>query len=160
MGAQPHHCLGKGSGKSRRGMSSSTWKHSRTGHTVRRKKSISPPFIQLPKYMVRSVAWRTLPGTAMAAYIALAVNYKGNNNGTLHLSAREFAASHGCAKDTAMRAIQVLIDRGFIEVVKLSGFNIKDRKRQATEYRLTLYVCDVTNKLVQSFHEMEPRCAT
>ena len=33
---------------------------------------------------------------------------------------------------------------GFVEVVKPSGFNVKDRRRQAAEYRLTMHHCDVT----------------
>jgi Helix-turn-helix domain len=128
-------------------MSKGVWKHSPSGRTVRRKKSKSPPFVQIPKYMITSAAWRSLSGSAMAAYLELFRRYNGTNNGQLHLSVREFAELYGRSQDTAAKALRELVDKGFIEIVRLSGFNLKDRRRQATEYRLSLHVCDVTRKL-------------
>lgn len=128
-------------------MSKSTWKHSPSGRTVRRKKSKSPPFVMMPKYLLACRAWRSLSGVAMAAYLELERRYTGTNNGQLHLSARELSELYNCSKDTAARGLRELLDKGFIEIVRHSGFNLKDKRRQATEYRLTLRVCDVTHKL-------------
>ena len=127
-------------------MSNSVWKHSASGRTVRRKKSKSPPFVMLPKYMIQSAAWCWLSGTAMAGYVELGRRYDGTNNGKLHLSARELGALRHCSQDTAARGLRELVAKGFVDVVKSSGFNIKDRTAQAAEYRLTLYHCNVTRQ--------------
>jgi hypothetical protein len=103
----------------------------------RRKSKTRGGFVQIPKYMITSPAWRSLSGLAVIAFVELSRRYNGNNNGTLHLSARELAELHGCSKGTAARALNELVEKGFIEVVRASGFNVKDKKRQATEYRLT-----------------------
>jgi DNA-binding transcriptional regulator YhcF (GntR family) len=100
----------------------------------------------LPKWMLVCTAWRLLSGEAIAAYIELARRYNGTNNGQMHLSVRELAALRVCSKDTAARAIRELVHRGFIEIVRTSGFNVKDRKRQAAEYRLTVFHCDVSRQ--------------
>src|SRR5262249_48792510 len=65
--------------------------------------------------------------------------------GQLHefLSARELAELHGCSKTSASEAIRELVEKGFVEILRSSGFNVKDKKRQASEYRLTLFPCDV-----------------
>jgi DNA-binding MarR family transcriptional regulator len=128
-------------------MTKSVWKHSPSGRTVRRKKSRQSPFVMMPKYLLKSAAWWSLSGAAMAAYLELGRRYTGTNNGQLHLSARELSELYNCSKDTAARALRELVEKGFIEIVQLSGFNLKDRRRQATEYRLTLYACDVSHKL-------------
>jgi hypothetical protein len=138
----------------------SVWKHGANGQTVRRRKSNRSPFVMLPKWMLASAAWRSLSGEAVAAYIELARRYNGSNNGTLHLSAREFAALRGSCKDTAARALRELIEKGFIEIVQASGFSVKDRKRQATEYRLTPFYCDVTRQPAsKAFMKWQPEAA-
>jgi hypothetical protein len=125
----------------------SVWKRQANGKTVRRKHARkTPPFVMLPKYMITSDAWRSLSGDAIAAFVELARRYDGTNNGKLHLSAREFAALYPVSYRTAARSIRVLIERGFIEMLRASGFNVKDRKRQAAEYRLTHLYCDATRE--------------
>jgi hypothetical protein len=128
-------------------MTHSAWKHSPSGRTVRRKKSKAPSFVMMPKYLLACRAWRSLSGIAMAAYLELGRRYTGTNNGQLHLSARELSELYNCSKDTAARGLRELLDKGFIEIVRPSGFSLKDRRRQAAEYRLTMHVCDVTQKL-------------
>jgi hypothetical protein len=128
-------------------MTKSVWKRSASGRTVRRKNGKSPPFVMLPKYMITSAAWCSLSGIAMAAYVELGRRYDGTNNGRLHLSAGELSVLRRCSKDTAARGLRELVEKGFADVVKASGFNIKDRTAQAAEYRLTLFHCDVTRHL-------------
>jgi hypothetical protein len=41
----------------------------------------------------------------------------------------------------------VLVERGFIVAVTRGGFNVKDKQRQSTEWRLTEFNCDVTGSL-------------
>jgi hypothetical protein len=128
-------------------MSHSVYRLTPDGRTMRRRKSKTRGgFVQLPKYMVTSLAWRSLSGLAVIAFVELSRRYSGNNNGTLHLSARELAELHHCSKTSAWRAICELAEKGFIEVVTASGFSVKDKKRQAAEYRLTLFPCDVAQQ--------------
>lgn len=94
--------------------------------------------------MLNTPAWKSLSGSAIAVYLELASRYNGVNNGDLHLSAREFIQGRQCSRQTATRAIAELVDRGFIEVTRDSGFNMKDRRRQARTFRLTVFFCDLT----------------
>jgi len=103
--------------------------------------------VMMQKYLLASPAWRSLSGVAMAGYLELGRRHDGANNGLLHLSARELAELKGCSINTALKALRELVDKGFTEITRNSGFNVKDRKRQAVEYRLTVYPCDVTRQL-------------
>jgi hypothetical protein len=128
-------------------MSHSVYRLTPDGRTMhRRKPKTRGGFVQIPKYMVTSPAWRSLSGLAVIAFVELSRRYSGNNNGTLHLSARELAELHHCSKTTAARAMHELVEKGFIEIVKASGFSIKDKARQAAEYRITLFPCDVARQ--------------
>jgi hypothetical protein len=109
------------------------------------RKSTSPPFVQLYKYMLRSPAWRSLSPIERAAYIQLALRYDGVNNGALALSARVLGLELDCDKATASRALIRLEDTGFIECVTIGSFTRRNRK--ASEYRLTTFRCDVTGEL-------------
>jgi hypothetical protein len=120
---------------------SKTWRNNANGRTVRRRKGPSLPFVQLFKWMIDSPAWRSLSGEEVAAFIEIARRYNGTNNGTLHISARELAARRGLHWTTAAKVIRGLVDKGFLEIVRGSGFNMK---RVAAEYRLTTHHCDVT----------------
>ena len=126
-------------------MTHSVWSRAPSGRTVRRKKGRgkSEPFVSLPKWMVMSPAWHSLSGHAMAAFVEFGRIYNGANNGSLALSTRTLARIRGCSLDTAARAIRELLEKGFVEIVRASGFNVKSRL--AAEYRMTLYRCDVTN---------------
>jgi hypothetical protein len=116
------------------------------GRTKRRKHGHGPTFIQLFHWMVDLPVWHSLSPRAVVAYLELARRYNGTNNGSLHLSARELAHAWGWSKDAAACAMRELIEKGFIEVTRASGFNMKDRKRQAAEYRLTVFFCDRTRQ--------------
>jgi hypothetical protein len=126
-------------------MSRSVWKHNASGRTERRQKSRKRrSFVMLERYMIMSTAWRSLSGEAIAAFVELSNRYNGTNNGSLHLSTRELALIRNCSQRTAAGALSELARKGFVEAVKPSGFNVKDRRRQAAEYRLTMHHCDVT----------------
>lgn len=113
--------------------------------TRRFKRKGGRKFVMLDAYLLNSSAWNSLNVHAKVAYIELKRRYDGFNNGSIGLSCRELAATLNSSKDTAIRALDALAERGFIRKVRPSGFNIKNRR--ATEWRLTEYRCDVSGEL-------------
>jgi hypothetical protein len=122
----------------------SKWRNRPDGKTVRRNKPKSKPFVMLPWWMIDSPAWRSLSGEEIAAFVELSRVYNGFNNGSLAMPTRRLARIRNRSKDTAARSIRGLLDKGFIEIVRASGFNVKTRL--AAEYRLTMFHCDVTRQ--------------
>jgi hypothetical protein len=114
--------------------------HNKTGRS-----RYGPPFVQLPWYLLDCRAWGSLSLPARAALIEVARRYRGGNNGLLAMSVRDLAERLRSSKDTAGRALAELESKGFIETIKSGSFDWK--RRHASEYRLTLYRCDITNKL-------------
>jgi hypothetical protein len=128
-------------------MTNSVYTRTASGKTKhRRKGERGPRFVQLFHWMTNMPVWHSLSPRAVVAYLELAKRYDGTNNGRLHLSARELAEAWGWSKAQAARAIRELVEKGFIEITRTSGFNVKDRKRQAAEYRLTACFCDLTQR--------------
>jgi Helix-turn-helix domain len=124
-------------------VSNSKFRRSPDGRTYR-KRGKSPPFVMLPRYLLYSAAWKALSGTEAKGFIEILTLYNGSNNGHLLASTRWLAKRMNCSNDTAARVIRRLIEVGFLEIVRRSGFNVKTKL--AAEYRLTLYHCDATNK--------------
>lgn len=112
--------------------------------TGRSNRALSP-FIALEHYMLASPAWQSLSLPARCALIEMLSIYNGRNNGSIGQSARMLAERLHIGRSTASRALNELTEKGFIEVVKASGFNMKSGPR-ATEWRLTMYPCHVTNE--------------
>jgi DNA-binding transcriptional MocR family regulator len=80
-------------------------------------------------------------------YLDIAARYAGvgSNNGKLGYSIREAATNLHIGTSTAKRALDNLQDRGFIVAIKKGAFSLK--QRNSTEWRLTEFQCDVSNKL-------------
>ena len=114
-------------------------KTNRTGRT-----KTPSRFVMLEHYVLNSPAWRSLSLAARAAFIEIAQRYAPGRNGRLAMSARMLAEALPISRATAGRALKELAARGFIEVVRLGGFNMKAGEGRATEWRLTKYKCDVT----------------
>ena len=110
------------------------------------KKNPRGNFVMLYHDIIESAAWKSLDANAQALYVHIAYRYDGKNNGRISISVREAAQALNASKDTAARAIKILIDRAFIAVAKRSGFNLKRGPGRAAEYRLTEYPCNVTSK--------------
>ena len=127
-------------------MSRSAFTRTASGKTKQRRKGNGPRFAQLFHWMIRMPVWHSLSPRAVVAYLELAGRYDGTNNGSLHLSARELARAWNWSKTSAAEAIEELVEKGFVEITRASGFNVKDHKRQATEYRLTVFFCDRTRQ--------------
>ena len=90
-------------------------------------------FVALGNGMLTSPAWRSLSGSAVKYYIELRREFNGSNNGDIHLSLQEAKKRLNMARDTALRAQQELVNKGFIRMTKRGGFH----QRTATTWALT-----------------------
>ncbi len=102
-------------------------------------------FLIIEAYIIRSAAWQALCPNERAAYLELKWRFDGYNNGRIGLGNRELVKALKSSKDTARRALDSLMEKGFVTKAKPSGFNVKHRV--ATEWRLTEYNCHVTGEL-------------
>jgi hypothetical protein len=93
------------------------------------------PFIMLRKDIFQSPAWQALRPVSRDAFLFLRSRFNGVNNGNISCSYREIASYLHTSPATAGRAIDGLIDKGFIIVTKGAAFNMK--QRQARKYALT-----------------------
>ena len=116
--------------------------HNQTGRARRQLSS----FIALERYMLKSPAWQSLTLPAKCAFIELGMLYDGTNNGRLAMSARTLAERLSISRATATRALAELTSKGFLDVVRQGGFNIKSGVKRATEWRMTCHRCDVTGE--------------
>jgi hypothetical protein len=92
------------------------------------------PFIMLPHYLVKTPAWRSLPADAVKVLIDVWVRHNGVNNGEIAYGVRE-AAEIGITKTPAGRMLHVLIERGFLVIMRDGAFNVGNRKTRM--WRLT-----------------------
>lgn len=120
-------------------------KNQKIRHARRHQKrhhSNGPHFIQLFRYMLDSPAYVSLSASARSALVEVTRGYNGANNGKIVLSVRDLAKRMSCTKDTAWRALQELVDKGFIEPRIRGAFHLKFS--HATEWRLNDRRCDAT----------------
>ena len=96
---------------------------------MKKKRATAERYVRLTHRMMQTKAWQSLDGNARAIYVELAMLYRGNNNGSIGLSARQAAQAIQVSKTTAARAMIALQDRGFIVATTKGRF---DRKRHAT----------------------------
>jgi hypothetical protein len=96
----------------------------------------------LHTWLMKNPAWLSLSGNAVKLLLHLMMLSKGNNGwghrvegGELFLSEREAAKAISVARNTASRAFEELIDRGFLRPVQTGHFHVKIRT--ATTWRLT-----------------------
>ena len=90
-------------------------------------------FIQLPHYMLKSAAWRSLPGEAIKLLIEVWRRHNGVNNGEISFACSEAPNTVGFSKATAARMFKILVDRGFLAVVRKAQF----KSPWARSWRLT-----------------------
>jgi hypothetical protein len=94
------------------------------------------------RYALDSPAYISLSLSARAALVEVTRGYNGQNNGRIVLSVRDLAQRMNCHRDTAARALQKLVEKGFIEPRVKGAFSVKFQR--ATEWRLTDRRCDAT----------------
>lgn len=75
-------------------------------------------FVPVAYGMARSLAWRSLSGSAVKVYIELRSRYNGGNNGKLTLSLDEGSRLLGLGKATVRRAFSELKSKGFVRCTK------------------------------------------
>ena len=86
-----------------------------------------------PYSMARSLAFQQLSGVAAKVLIELRTRFNGYNNGRISLSLEEGAALLAMSKSTVKRAMEELVEVGFIRLVRQGRFY----GRLASEWRLT-----------------------
>ena len=96
-------------------MSHSVYTRTSGGRTKRCKGRHGSPFIQLFHWMIDLPVWHSLSPRAVVAYLEFARRYNGSNNGWLHLSVRELARAWNWSSASAGRAIEELVNKGFVE---------------------------------------------
>jgi hypothetical protein len=101
--------------------------------------------VRLYHWIMRTAAWKSLPPAARALYAELARHYNGKNNGRIAYSIRQAAADLGTSLGFTLKLSAMLQERGFIVVMQKGAFSVK--KRHATEWRLTEFICDVTGQV-------------
>lgn len=103
-----------------------------------KRRSRSERYAMLPRSVLESEAWRTLPYFAMAVLVAIAAQYNGQNNGDLALSwamAQRFGIrSH----NHHVAALRLLLERGLIEKTLQGGM----RPLGPTLYAVTWHPID------------------
>lgn len=85
-----------------------------------------PNFVSLPWPVLESAAFASLDLTARALLVEVVHLYKGDNNGSLYLSAREARDRLGLGDcRPVLRGFEDLQDRGFLELAKEAHFAVK-----------------------------------
>ncbi len=79
-------------------------------------------WIPLPYPVVRSLAFRSLSGSAVKVFIELRARFNGGNNGDLSLSLGDAASLLGVSKTTAKRAFDELQRKGFIVCTSIGSW--------------------------------------
>jgi len=94
-------------------------------------------YLALPHYMLNSRAWKSLTAIERALFVEVAQRYNGQNNGEIGLGVREAGEALHIRPQTAGRAFQVLVAKGFLRIGRDSAFNVKSRL--AREWIVTLF---------------------
>jgi hypothetical protein len=118
---------------------------SRSNAKRRRKEErhIQGKFVALPNWMADTPAWRSLSVNGRALWFELMRRWKGprvSNNGDLYLSTREGSDLMGLSRPTVSRAFRELEHKGFVRMMKETGFGYRDggkRLRTAPRYAVT-----------------------
>jgi hypothetical protein len=114
------------------------------GRDKKARRKRGAPFVSLPHWLLKSPAWGSLSTQARAIYIEIMVLFNGGNNGRIALSTRDAAIRCNIKRNTAMRAIDELTEKGFIECTRGSSFTAK---RLSREWRSTALPCNLTGQL-------------
>jgi hypothetical protein len=112
----------------------------------RKSKSHTPRHVRICHYMMDTPAWKSLGAIERAMYLDIASRYagQGTNNGKIAYAIRTAAKELSIGTSTAKRALDNLVERGFIACISKGAFSLKSK--HATEWRLTEFASDVSNE--------------
>jgi hypothetical protein len=96
----------------------------------------SDRFIQMPHYMLKSPAWRSLPSEAKALLLEVWQRHNGANNGEITFACSEAPKLLGFSAATASRMFKILRDRGFLVIVRDAQFKL--RTKNCRTWRITI----------------------
>lgn len=94
---------------------------------VNRKGRNKGRFIQLSHGMLDSQAFRALSPNAVTLLVKMMRLYNGYNNGDIGMGCRAAAEAVGIGKTAASKALDELVEHGFLKITKNSAFNMKQR---------------------------------
>lgn len=97
------------------------------------KRKLEGRYVPLPYAQLKSVAWRSLSGSAVRLWLELHTRYNGGKNGALTLSYTEAGDILRMGKATIQRAYDELVAKGFLALEREDNWY----HRQAHEWRLT-----------------------
>lgn len=86
-------------------------------------------------------AYRCLSCQARALLVEILAEYRPGTNGMLSWPVRKAAAVLGVSKSTAASCLIQLERNGWVKVTRISAFG---GRASPAQYRLTMFVCDVT----------------
>ncbi len=95
-----------------------------------------PRFAALYDWEMSLPAYQFLTVYGRALLMEFRIAFNGGNNGTIGMSVRHAAALLGCSKNRAEKAIQELLEKGWIVRTERSGFHRKI-ERKPSLYRIT-----------------------
>lgn len=103
--------------------------------------------IRLDAAVTQSLAWRSLFCEARSLLIEIWKRHKRFNNGSISYSYREAKKALGIGSTKVKKALNQLIDRGFLIIRRASSFNFKGNggASKVTEWELTTENCDGEN---------------
>ncbi len=91
-------------------------------------RSMGRTFSMLRHDLMDSPAWLSLGPVAIGVYTMVIRRFNGHNNGDIPLSCREVSERLKVSKDTASRAFDELMDKGFLRIGEDSSFDRKTKK--------------------------------
>jgi hypothetical protein len=100
-------------------------------------------FLQLFTNVERSTAYHALSIGARCTLIELLDKYAGCNNGMISMGVRDLEVRLKCSRRGAGGYLHELDDAGLARPTRVGAW----RGKQATQWRLTFYRCDLTGEL-------------
>ncbi len=98
--------------------------------------------LAVSRAMRESFVYSSMPATAKVLMDLLQMQWR--NDRPVSYGVREAAQKIGCTKNTAAKAFNILVDRGFIVCFEQSSFNSKTGSR-TRDWRLTWMPFDLKN---------------
>ena len=118
------------------------------------RRKLEPRHIRLYHWITGTAAWRALSGNAIKVLLALVRLDDGTRNGQIFFSDRQAATETGLSRNTCIRALAELVEKGFLRVVEKGHF---DRKvRHATVWRYTWQAAPGFGGPTRDFEKWKP----